>query len=62
MISIRDTVIPPAHRAPVAFRASADLTGTTWPTTPSCDGSCAARDGLHADPYPRREGACLGGR
>jgi hypothetical protein len=59
---IRDTVIPPAHRALVAFRASVNPTGTTWSTTRSCDGSCAARDGHHTAPHPLRKGARLGGR
>lgn len=59
---IRDTVMPPAHHAPVAFRASANPTGTTWSTTCSCDELCAARDGHHTDAYRLRKGACLGGR
>ena len=59
---IRDTVMPPAHRAPVTFRASANPTGTTGSTPRSCGARSVARDGHHTDAYPLHKGARLGGR
>lgn len=62
MFSILDTVLPPGHHTSVARRAMAHPTGATSPTLPACGTPCAARDGHHAPPRPRRGGVPLGDR